>query len=259
MRHEASPNHAYILHEVRRLAPRAGARILDFGSGTGFFVATARQAGIDAWGCDRFVEAFAGSRDAITPDLAPYIAALDQTRLPYPDGHFDLIVSNQVFEHVPPGELDGAVRELHRVLKPGGHCLVLFPTRDVWFEGHVGLYFPHWLANQPGLQRRYLETAHKLGRGYFRDDATPQTWAASRRALMQRDVFYHHWGDIRALWTRVFGVTPQSREAAYMRFRIQSHPRLARLAAVTAPAPLSKPLEAVCIRRAGRVFTVQKP
>ena len=49
----------------------------------------------------------------------------DVMNLSYPDRSFDLIVSNDVLEHIPDPE--GAFRECHRVLKPGGSMLATFP------------------------------------------------------------------------------------------------------------------------------------
>jgi SAM-dependent methyltransferase len=63
-----------------------------------------------------------------TADLyAPADLKLDITRMDVPDGAFDLILCSHVLEHVPD---DGAaMRELHRVLAPGGLALVLTPYR----------------------------------------------------------------------------------------------------------------------------------
>jgi SAM-dependent methyltransferase len=49
----------------------------------------------------------------------------DVMNLSYPDRSFDLIVSNDVLEHIPDPE--GAFRECSRVLKPGGSMLATFP------------------------------------------------------------------------------------------------------------------------------------
>lgn len=48
--------------------------------------------------------------------------------LSYPDQSFDLIVSCEVIEHV--GQPEQMVREMARVLKPGGYALMTFPSRE---------------------------------------------------------------------------------------------------------------------------------
>src|SRR5262249_34113808 len=47
------------------------------------------------------------------------------TRLTYPDGCFDLVLTSETLEHVP--DLDAALRELRRVLAPGGRHVFTIP------------------------------------------------------------------------------------------------------------------------------------
>jgi ubiquinone/menaquinone biosynthesis C-methylase UbiE len=47
----------------------------------------------------------------------------DATALPYPDSSFDAIVSTQVYEYVR--DLSAALRELYRVLHPGGRAVIM--------------------------------------------------------------------------------------------------------------------------------------
>jgi SAM-dependent methyltransferase len=49
----------------------------------------------------------------------------DLTRLTYPDASFDLVLTSETLEHVP--DLDLALRELRRVLVPGGRHLFTVP------------------------------------------------------------------------------------------------------------------------------------
>lgn len=55
-------------------------------------------------------------------------------KIPFDSGSFDIVINNQVFEHVD--NLDFVLTECHRVLKPGGIILSLFPSKDVRREGH---------------------------------------------------------------------------------------------------------------------------
>jgi SAM-dependent methyltransferase len=58
--------------------------------------------------------------------------------LPLPSGTFDLVLSHEVLEHVQDDAR--AVREMVRVLKPGGRMLVFVPNRGYPFETH-GIYW----------------------------------------------------------------------------------------------------------------------
>ena len=63
----------------------------------------------------------------LTADLDPRRARvrLDVTDIPLPDASFDVIYASHVFEHVPDDRR--AMRELHRVLRPGGFAVLIVP------------------------------------------------------------------------------------------------------------------------------------
>lgn len=50
----------------------------------------------------------------------------DLTRAPHPDGAFTAILCNHVLEHIPDDR--AAIREIHRLLEPGGWALLMVPT-----------------------------------------------------------------------------------------------------------------------------------
>ncbi len=50
----------------------------------------------------------------------------DLTRLTYPDESFDLVLTSETLEHVP--DLDAALREIRRVLTPGGRHIFTIPV-----------------------------------------------------------------------------------------------------------------------------------
>lgn len=59
-------------------------------------------------------------------------------KLPFPDDNFDLILSHEVLEHVQDDA--AALREMLRVLRPGGRMLIFVPNRGYPFETH-GIYW----------------------------------------------------------------------------------------------------------------------
>lgn len=68
-------------------------------------------------------------------------------RFPYPDEDFDLVILTSVFTHMLPGEVANYLREIRRVLRPGGRC---FATFFLWNEASAALSsnnphfrFPH--------------------------------------------------------------------------------------------------------------------
>ena len=114
-----------ILEDIdHRLA--AGSVVLDFGCGDGRFVYECRRAGFEAHGVDLVL---AKSGEFL------YEIPADCYRFPFDDGTFDLVFSNSVMEHVE--DMGQALREMHRVLKPGGVGLHIFPAKWRPIEPHV--------------------------------------------------------------------------------------------------------------------------
>ena len=131
----------------------AGARLLNVGCGTGGFNAAAARAGAEAWGVDASGEAaaIAGLRQP-----GPWISCARAEALPFRAASFDVVYCYSTLEHV--ADAARAVREMVRVLKPGGRLYVHTPNRWACFEGH---YKVLWL---PGLPRP-LSAAYLALRG----------------------------------------------------------------------------------------------
>jgi SAM-dependent methyltransferase len=62
-------------------------------------------------------------------------------RWPYADECFDVVVSNQVMEHVL--DLGLFMDQLARVMRPGGRSVHVFPLRNSLFDGHVRMPLVH--------------------------------------------------------------------------------------------------------------------
>ncbi len=120
------------LNLIRQFAPLEGARILDIGCGLGVYVRKFREFSDHVAGIDidrkRLVE---GART--TPGLL--LSASEQ--LPFRDGAFDVVVLNEVIEHVRDDR--ATVAEALRVIRPGGHIIIYAPNRLFPFETH-GIY-----------------------------------------------------------------------------------------------------------------------
>ena len=252
-----SANYDYVLRRAVDLSGGARPRILDYGCGRAQGVTLGLARGLDIWGTDSFEGPWRSWRQDMPAATAERVLALEDGRIPVPDGHFDAVFANQVFEHLR--DVPGVLEEIRRVLKPGAPLLALFPTRDTWWEGHTGLYFVHYLSRWPALRRRYLDLAHRCGFGFYRRRQTREAWVAQRAKVIDEFCVYHEIGQVRRWWRDCFGQAPQSLAADYIRFRLARHPRLAaarRLADGRATTPL---LALVCHRRAGRVLLARKP
>lgn len=67
--------------------------------------------------------------DEVPGSLVGGIINQDVQSLTFDDCSFDLIMSNQVFEHVPDGLME--YKECYRVLRPGGSLIFTVPLSDV--------------------------------------------------------------------------------------------------------------------------------
>lgn len=115
---------SYYLWLMKMFHLPAQGRYLDLACGAGELVRLAGQRGLQAVGVD-ISETVA--RRAL-PGLRPYgaLAVSEGERLPFGDGSFDFISNSGSLEHFnDPAQ---GVREMSRLLKPGGRAFVLVPN-----------------------------------------------------------------------------------------------------------------------------------
>jgi SAM-dependent methyltransferase len=153
--------HRYAYSLVQRYATQ-GDRLLDVGSGEGYGAAI-----VSSW-----VTSYDGvdvSATAVAHAAKTYGAAsvrfehYDGRTLPYETDAFDLVVSFQVIEHVE--DVDGYMREMHRVARPGARVLVTTPNRLLrladgerpWNRYHRREYDPEALAAALAASFREVE------------------------------------------------------------------------------------------------------
>jgi SAM-dependent methyltransferase len=223
----------FVLDFARRFAAaRPGAAILDFGCGAGRLVRAGIEAGLAIRGADVY---YAGAHDRAEAQAAGLLGTAiieisgktSGGRLPFPDASFDLVVNNQVMEHV--ADLNAALREIDRVLKPGGVLLSLFPARDVWREGHIGIPLVHRLPRGSQVRFGYTWALRALGLGAWKQQAPDsRQWARDKLAWIDAHTYYRSRTEIFRAFGRYF--SSELRETEYIRYRLADVPRHAPLA-----------------------------
>jgi ubiquinone/menaquinone biosynthesis C-methylase UbiE len=103
-----------------------GARILDVGCGTGEYIQRANELGFSASGIE---PAEAMRKAAIDKNPGSMILDGVATELPFPDGTFDLVICIEVLRYLHSADNRQALREMHRVLKPGGTMFLTMVNR----------------------------------------------------------------------------------------------------------------------------------
>lgn len=151
-------------------------------------------------GCDVFYEG--GSyADAVPADLRPYIYRM-AAGIPFETHSFDAVVSNQVLEHVE--DIDAALAEIARVLRPGGASLHIFPHREVWREGHCGIPFLHRFPRGSTPRVYYAAALRALGLGHFKSGKSVMQWSSEFCDWLDRWTHYRPLADLDAAFRRHF-------------------------------------------------------
>jgi len=109
--------------------------VLDVGCGTGVLTRLAAQQAAEAVGIDAAPEMIevARAKAARQGLRVDFRVALIEA-IPFPDAHFDVAFSTLMIHHLPPEVKRTGLREVLRVLKPGGRLLVA----DFDREGQLG-------------------------------------------------------------------------------------------------------------------------
>jgi SAM-dependent methyltransferase len=97
-------------------------RVLDWGCGKGQNAYLMKQNGFDVVACDIQGEFF-GKEIPLLAGI-DLVALEDPVKLPFETASFDIVTSFGVLEHVPK-DLE-SMREIHRILKPGGVFFITF-------------------------------------------------------------------------------------------------------------------------------------
>lgn len=115
-----------------------GRQVLDVGCGTGTLaVALAKCVGPSGWaaGVDASPEMIAAAKaKAVRAKIDVHFEVAAAQQLPFPDAMFDAVTTSLTIHHVPEADRLLAVRELLRVLRPGGQLLIAefqAPTRPI--------------------------------------------------------------------------------------------------------------------------------
>lgn len=136
-RNYASNHRHRLADDLEQLLERAAAnvKVLEIGASPPVLTVAAKRAGVDITAVDLAPERFAAVFEA---EAIPALAVdIEREPLPFRDRSVDLLLFNEVFEHLRI-DLIFTVRELLRVLKPGGVLMLSTPNARS-FRGLRGL------------------------------------------------------------------------------------------------------------------------
>ena len=215
-RREATPDNIVNIDFRRHFPIQAGERVLDLGCGSGRHTVEAcrwpcRAVGVDLGRQELRVARYMLAdlqRRGIAPGHADFVMA-DAQHLPFRDGAFDKVMCAEVLEHIAD-DLAG-IRELVRVLRPGGDIAVSVPSYwpevlfwtiswEYWHTpgGHVRMYRPgemwrkleeHGVRLRSERQRHSFQTLYWFVRCAFGKD---NDYFPPTRLLTRAISWYHN-------------------------------------------------------------------
>jgi len=150
-----------------------GARILDVGGGRRSPIVRYLNNEITLIGVDISDEEL-----KLNPYLKEYYVADVTKELPFEDNSIDLIISRSLIEHLE--SIEPFMQESHRVLKPGGKCIHLCPSRFAPFA-IINQILPNFLAKKI----LYKLHPHQVGLGGFKA-YYDQTYVPALPKLLQK-------------------------------------------------------------------------
>lgn len=145
----------YLMHQASYVLAEKwiqGKAVLDYGCGSGYGAAKLAERAFSVCAVDVSEEAISYARKHYAKPNLSFERIQPELDLPYSSNQFDVVTSFQVIEHVS----DDAhyIREVYRILKPGGVFLIitpdrthrLFPLQAPWNRWHIREYSPKSLS-----------------------------------------------------------------------------------------------------------------
>ncbi len=170
--------------DFRHFPLSSGDRVLDLGCGEGRHVISAYlEQGVDAVGVDLSLEDLQTTRakfqefaQGVQTGSSFSLSSANALALPFADNTFDKVICSEVLEHIP--DYQSALREIDRVLKPGGlFCASVprhWPEKICWAfsaayhqvpGGHLRIFRSNELRDEIeefGLLQYHRHWAHAL-------------------------------------------------------------------------------------------------
>ena len=148
-----NPIHQRLFFAYHQAARLTGGNLLEIGVGVGRGLALMLEHCEHYTGIDKNEQLIAGLKQA-----SPHATFITQNIPPLttmPDNSFDWVISFQVIEHIPNDDL--FVKEIHRVLKPGGKVILTTPNRRLSLTRNPWHIREYRAAELEKLLHRYFQ------------------------------------------------------------------------------------------------------
>jgi SAM-dependent methyltransferase len=195
---------------------RPGEKMLDIGCGSGLSLLEAQALGVDAWG----IEADPNSQ-RFADQLGLRIHQGGLQDVPFADTSFDLVVLNQVIEHIP--EPDKALEIIQQRLAADGRVILVFPNVNSlwcklsglrWINWHIPYHLHHFTL------KTFTRMAERCGYRVVRSRTiTPNLWSLLQLRACRQSIVR---GETNPMWrVEAASASTASSSADPLRVRIR--------------------------------------
>ncbi len=184
-----------------------GMCILDVGCGRGEILRHCTHLGAEAHGIDYAATAVAMSRLVLVGGEAAGVYQADAKWLPFADETFDRVLLYDLVEHLHPWELEQALRNVWRVLRPNGR-LIVHTAPNVWYDRYA---YPvvRWVRMLMGQGSNYPRDPRAIIPANVHVHVNEQSLQSLRRVLRRNGFRAQVWLD----------TPPQNRQEGWL-FRV---------------------------------------
>lgn len=175
-----------------------GKKVLEIGCGLGCMLMNWAKNGANCTGVDLNPTSIEQTKRRFElHDLKADIRLEDANNLPFEDNSFDYVWSWGVLHHSPNLEL--SIKELFRVLKPGGGFGIMLYNRKSFYQWYMTDYVEGFLHRESKFLTP-LELNSRYGDGH-REEGNPHTWPVTKKEGLELLSPFSKDADVRILGT----------------------------------------------------------
>jgi SAM-dependent methyltransferase len=212
-----SQNFLFLLDFCKNYYHKKHLKILDYGCGNGELIKLGEKKGFNFYGVD--ISFPHNTKNLLIEEgyFDRNIKQLVNELIPFSSDFFDIVVSNNVIEHV--ADLDLVLAEISRVLKVGGIFIALFPVKETFIEWHLRIPFAHWFNKGTNFRLYFGRVLRQLGMGTHKD-YKGLAWSKLQFGYLDNCTNYRSRKVIFSTFSKYFQM--KSIEAKYISFRWKS-------------------------------------